>query len=691
MAKHGTSKPTAAVVGLGDYYSTKLRSGLSRHFDCVAFLDSDPRSQQVLLAGDRSLFRLCNVPKDLGRLTKSAQVVIVLTPSHLHVPYALEAINLGKAVIVEKPIAVSSAGLESLREVASRGARLYCSDFYADVRAIPLLAAMGHFCQSDWQENVIENESSRPIQRMEIGEIQRIEGRIAEDSPFLFDSWAGRRPSGGVILEMMVHLFALLKRLFPNESMDITESKRLYANLDGTRGAFAAAPSSPELAEGFAQVNGELTISGARVSFEVLKQAHRTDRYLRLIGKNGSLTQFFGSTNQLEAVIGSKSELSWLKEDRYDLTCLAMRKWFDSGAVPYGFAWSEWAAEKSAEARDWQPPVRKTISVDVKRPSPDLEEHINEGRRRILTGVGLNSLMLLVNSILIGATTAVSTKQALDEQRNVATRDTQRAAEKTGRFVDVERIDAISRLVGTSKRLVLAPGSEHPDLRPVRGIGYPHDLSALAPFRHLIRGPILELDFESIPDYVRAGDIIVGTGSPTSSFLAKSVMAPGTSLVDYLPYRIDEIKEDRFVRVISGMLGGKEELKKGKRLIDSATGEEIYTDRRNVGEGGWLKRDVLVVSRVPSGHKDCDLVLISGGHGAGTQAIELLFDPVMISPEDMEYLNFKLKGSHYWQFVLEINDIHHEPGFMSLAHSVRLNPDCPPMPFNPPSQFLAQV
>jgi hypothetical protein len=200
----------------------------------------------------------------------------------------------------------------------------------------------------------------------------------------------------------------------------------------------------------------------------------------------------------------------------------------------------------------------------------------------------------------------------------------------------------------------------------------------------VIRGPVLDLDVESIPDYVRSGDIIIGTGSPTSSFLAKQVMAPGASLSDDLPYRLEEIPGERFVRVVSGMFGGKEEPKRGKRLIDVESGKELFTDRANVTDTGWLKRDVLVVSRVPSGYPDCDLLLVSGGHGAGTQAVELLFDPSLIPPEDIEELGRRLHRKRYWQFVLEINDIHHEIGFMSVAHSARLLfRDCPPKAFNP--------
>jgi predicted dehydrogenase len=121
MAKRGVSKPTAAVVGLGEYYS-KLRPGLSKYFNCVTLLDSTPDVMDRLRPPERSVFRLCSGPEDLADHIKSVQVVLILTPSHLHVPYALEAIKARKAAIIEKPIAISAEGVESLYEAAARGA-----------------------------------------------------------------------------------------------------------------------------------------------------------------------------------------------------------------------------------------------------------------------------------------------------------------------------------------------------------------------------------------------------------------------------------------------------------------------------------------------------------------------------------------------------------------------------------------
>lgn len=51
-------------------------------------------------------------------------VLVVASPSHLHVPHALAALQRGRDVIVEKPIALDSADAERLIEAAARARRV---------------------------------------------------------------------------------------------------------------------------------------------------------------------------------------------------------------------------------------------------------------------------------------------------------------------------------------------------------------------------------------------------------------------------------------------------------------------------------------------------------------------------------------------------------------------------------------
>lgn len=55
--------------------------------------------------------------------------VYIALPNHLHVPYAIKALEAGKPVLCEKPVALSLAELDALQEVVTR-TKLYLYDGY---------------------------------------------------------------------------------------------------------------------------------------------------------------------------------------------------------------------------------------------------------------------------------------------------------------------------------------------------------------------------------------------------------------------------------------------------------------------------------------------------------------------------------------------------------------------------------
>ena len=83
------------------------------------------------------------------------------------------------------------------------------------------------------------------------------------------------------------------------------------------------------------------------------------------------------------------------------------------------------------------------------------------------------------------------------------------------------------------------------------------------------------------------------------------------------------------------------------------------------------------MSRLPGFQGGADILLLSGFHGAGTQAAELLFDPKAFSDMALARLIKALKDARYWQFVLEVGNIEHfKP--MTEGHSIRVSERCPP-------------
>jgi predicted dehydrogenase len=350
MVRRAGHEPSLAVVGFGDYF-WKLRPGLLKYFDPVALVDSNPSVKQKLTPPEQLLFRSCSRAEDLTEAISSAAIVMILTPNHLHVPYALEAIKAGRATVIEKPIATSLSDLEQLDKEIRRGAPVYCSDFYVDVRAVPLLAAMGRLETGDWRLGLIRGGSTKASFPVDIGEITGIEACIAEDYPFRFDSWLGGSHAGGVIFDLMIHLFALTNRLFPSESLTIGNCAKMYANPRGSKSPFSEKRPSPESAEAFARVEGRLMPSDVPVSFETLKDAPKRLRCFTVARSKGTITQLFRPGHPLRGVTDGQALVLGIKGDRYDLACLAIRRWFDSGASSYGWSWNSWAVQQAIGQR----------------------------------------------------------------------------------------------------------------------------------------------------------------------------------------------------------------------------------------------------------------------------------------------------------------------------------------------------
>src|SRR5207249_8492175 len=125
---------------------------------------------------------------------------------------------------------------------------------------------------------------------------------------------------------------------------------------------------------------------------------------------------------------------------------------------------------------------------------------------------------------------------------STVTADLERAAERSERYYDRARFNIISKAIARNRRLILAPGTEHLHGRPTwhAGLrGYPHDRNALAPFRYYAKSGFDIVDLDCLVDAVSEQDLIIGTGSPTSSKIAREVMS--SSGYNNLHYKIEEI------------------------------------------------------------------------------------------------------------------------------------------------------
>lgn len=116
MESQANSEIRVAVVGTGYWGSKHVRvmhatQGVAE----VALVDG---REDRLLSIARN-FKSAPLFRDLQSALPHVDAVVIATPPSTHVPVALEAINAGKHVLVEKPLAPTSAGARQLINAAS--------------------------------------------------------------------------------------------------------------------------------------------------------------------------------------------------------------------------------------------------------------------------------------------------------------------------------------------------------------------------------------------------------------------------------------------------------------------------------------------------------------------------------------------------------------------------------------------
>ena len=122
----GTARPPIriAVIGLGAIAQTAHLPVLTkmRGVSVVAICDNDP-------AKARALAQRFAVPDTFGDIDdlleteRALDAVVVTTPSHLHEPHALSALRAGLHVMVERPFALTSRGVERILAAATKADR----------------------------------------------------------------------------------------------------------------------------------------------------------------------------------------------------------------------------------------------------------------------------------------------------------------------------------------------------------------------------------------------------------------------------------------------------------------------------------------------------------------------------------------------------------------------------------------
>jgi hypothetical protein len=187
-----------------------------------------------------------------------------------------------------------------------------------------------------------------------------------------------------------------------------------------------------------------------------------------------------------------------------------------------------------------------------------------------------------------------------------------------------------------------------------------------------------------------AVDSLVCAGSPISNDYTRQ----------YLPYCEEETLErpkpsllrpaslpyhfmygaKKEVGVVSWMGGSVPETKFNHGLfaeLEPGAEREIWRPREVLDSRRRLATDFLLVSRLPRNRDGGEVLIIAGGHGAGTQAMELLLDEDGFPLRELRKLEERLQDAAYYQFVLEAYDMAHDlPG--TTARALRVSETCMP-------------
>jgi predicted dehydrogenase len=181
--------------------------------ELVAVVTGDPVRQEQLRADHPGAAVIASADELLGR-ADSYDLVVVAAPNDAHVPLGLAAVERGKAVVVDKPLALS----------ADQGAHLVSA---AEAAGVSLTVFQNRRWDSD------QLTLRRLIADRSLGDVLRYESRFERWRPQpRAGSWRESLPAdrgGGLLLDLGSHIVDQALHLFG-------PAKRVYAEVDARRG-----------------------------------------------------------------------------------------------------------------------------------------------------------------------------------------------------------------------------------------------------------------------------------------------------------------------------------------------------------------------------------------------------------------------------------------------------------------------
>lgn len=154
--------------------------------------------RQHLARAEHPEARIVGTPDELFQDREEIDLVVISTPNRTHVPLASQAINAGRAVVVDKPLAPSSAEARRLAEEAQR--RNVLLTVYQNRR---------------WDGDFLTVR--RLITEQALGKVHRFESRFERWRPAPKEGWrelGAPEEAGGLLFDLGTHLIDQALHLF---------------------------------------------------------------------------------------------------------------------------------------------------------------------------------------------------------------------------------------------------------------------------------------------------------------------------------------------------------------------------------------------------------------------------------------------------------------------------------------------
>jgi len=271
------AKRKVGIIGCGHILIRHLESikANPKEFELVALCDINPEVLNKVVAENGNVKGFTDYKEMFKEMKGIMNFVTIATPNHLHYPMAMEALNEGYDILIEKPIAFEPYRVHEIQEEADKlGREAYC---VLQVRYNPTVKMM-----------------ERALEEGLLGEIRSVCFIQRWQRPIgYFKDWRGSITEGGRSLyEYGIHYLDIIQKLFGVPEIRSTDTFNLkhkdiefedtsYSIVKFSNGAsgsievnVAVEPSNLECSIAIMGSNGYLKISGnaldkvERASFE---------------------------------------------------------------------------------------------------------------------------------------------------------------------------------------------------------------------------------------------------------------------------------------------------------------------------------------------------------------------------------------------------------------------------------------